>query len=85
MKNQNINTEQDYKLYLKEMSQTSSSTKRVFYDTDVHVRYLSPIQGTRESGSLDVIIEKNIQAKLTDYQMLCLAFGKGFIIGAILL
>ena len=23
--------------------------------------------------------------KLTDYQMLCLAFGKGFIIGAILL
>ena len=30
---------------------------------------------------------KKIQEKfnLTDYQMLCLAFGKGFIIGAILL
>ena len=30
---------------------------------------------------------KKIQDKfnLTDYQMLCLAFGKGFIIGAILL
>jgi len=30
---------------------------------------------------------KRIQDKfnLTDYQMLCLAFGKGFIIGAILL
>ena len=30
---------------------------------------------------------KKIQEKfkLTDYQMLCLAFGKGFVIGAILL
>ena len=32
-------------------------------------------------------LAKKIQDKfnLTDYQMLCLAFGKGFIIGAILL
>ena len=36
---------------------------------------------------LDKKWAKKIQEKfkLTDYQMLCLAFGKGFIIGAILL
>ena len=36
---------------------------------------------------LDKKWAKKIQDKfnLTDYQMLCLAFGKGFIIGAILL
>ena len=35
----------------------------------------------------DKAMAKKIQEKfkLTDYQMLCLAFGKGFIIGAILL
>ena len=35
----------------------------------------------------DKAMAKKIQKKfdLTDYQMLCLAFGKGFIIGAILL
>ena len=35
----------------------------------------------------DKALAKKIQTKfnLTDYQMLCLAFGKGFIIGAILL
>ena len=35
----------------------------------------------------DKVMAKKIQEKfkLTDYQMLCLAFGKGFIIGAILL
>ena len=35
----------------------------------------------------DKAMAKKIQNKfdLTDYQMLCLAFGKGFIIGAILL
>ena len=36
---------------------------------------------------LDKKWAKKIQEKfkLTDYQMLCLAFGKGFVIGAILL
>ena len=35
----------------------------------------------------DKALAKKIQVKwnLTDYQMLCLAFGKGFIFGAILL
>jgi len=35
----------------------------------------------------DKAMAKKIQDKfnLTDYQMLCLAFGKGFLIGAILL
>ena len=35
----------------------------------------------------DKAMAKNLQDKfnLTDYQMLCLAFAKGFIIGAILL
>ena len=35
----------------------------------------------------DKALAKKIQDKwnLTDYQMLCLAFGKGFIIGALLL
>ena len=35
----------------------------------------------------DKALAKKLQDKynLTDYQMLCLAFGKGFIIGAILL
>ena len=35
----------------------------------------------------DKALAKKIQVKwnLTDYQMLCLAFGKGFIIGALLL
>tara|TARA_B100001250_G_scaffold141300_1_gene120897 strand:+ start:807 stop:956 length:150 start_codon:yes stop_codon:yes gene_type:complete len=35
----------------------------------------------------DKAFAKKIQDKynLTDYQMLCIAFGKGFIIGAILL
>ena len=35
----------------------------------------------------DKKMAKKIQDKfnLTDYQMLCLAFGKGFLIGAILL
>ena len=35
----------------------------------------------------DKALAKKIQKRfnLTDYQMLCLAFGKGFIIGAILL
>ena len=36
---------------------------------------------------LDKKWAKKIQTKfnLTDYQMLCLAFGKGFVIGALLL
>ena len=36
---------------------------------------------------LDKAMAKKIQNKfnLTDYQMLCLAFAKGFVIGAILL
>ena len=35
----------------------------------------------------DKVMAKKIQNKfdLTDYQMLCLAFAKGFVIGAILL
>ena len=35
----------------------------------------------------DKALAKKLQNKwnLTDYQMLCLAFGKGFIIGALLL
>ena len=63
----NFNTEQNYEVYLKEMSQTSS--KRIFYTVDIQTRYLSPIQGDRESGSLDVILEKNIHAQLRDYQI----------------
>ena len=44
-------------------------------------------EGLSENKEWDTAIAKKIQDKynLTDYQMLCLAFAKGFIIGAILL
>ena len=44
-------------------------------------------EGVHNIKEWDKKMAKKIQDKfnLTDYQMLCLAFGKGFIIGAILL
>ncbi len=44
-------------------------------------------EGLTKIKEWDKALAKKIQDKynLTDYQMLCLAFAKGFIIGAILL
>ena len=44
-------------------------------------------EGVHNIKEWDKKMAKKIQDKfnLTDYQMLCLAFGKGFLIGAILL